>query len=404
VTISGGGGSGATAVAKVGESADETTYVVTDITITNPGSGYTSAPSIIFTDAFGSGAAATAHISGSVGSVSITPGSGYTLPPLISFTPSTQKGAEASASAQVDGNGAVTSVTVGNGGNHYWTSPEVTFVSSNGKNASAVAIVDGGVITGIEVIEGGSGYDGATSVTITPQDVLPVGSGAEATAVVNSGVVGSVTLQKTGGGYSSAPSIEFTNSSASATASVANGAVTGIIVNPGGSGYHPDTTVVTITGGNGDASATASVNGGVVTSVAITAGGTGYFTPPSVTITDSAGGSGAAATPVMDLTAVGRVDIGTPGNAYPAETSVSFEDPGITRDGTTAFGSETITLADTSGVLAGQQVSGTGVPEASFVVEVTANTSIRISNPATADGSGTLTFRGSGATGTVMMD
>ena len=53
ITISGGGGSGATAVAVV-ESG-----IVTDITVTNPGSGYTSTPTITF--ATGAGTAATAY-------------------------------------------------------------------------------------------------------------------------------------------------------------------------------------------------------------------------------------------------------------------------------------------------------------------------------------------------------
>jgi hypothetical protein len=56
VTLSGGGGSGATAVATNSGGA------VTAITITNPGSGYTSAPTVAFSGGAGSGAAATATI------------------------------------------------------------------------------------------------------------------------------------------------------------------------------------------------------------------------------------------------------------------------------------------------------------------------------------------------------
>jgi hypothetical protein len=57
VTISGGGGSGATALAYVGS-----TGAVTAVLLTNYGSGYTSTPSVSFSGGGGSGAAATAQV------------------------------------------------------------------------------------------------------------------------------------------------------------------------------------------------------------------------------------------------------------------------------------------------------------------------------------------------------
>jgi FtsP/CotA-like multicopper oxidase with cupredoxin domain len=73
ITISGGGGSGATAVATVigGQ--------VFAVTVTTPGTGYTSAPSVTFASLDGSGAAATAAIAaGAVSAIAVTnPGSGY---------------------------------------------------------------------------------------------------------------------------------------------------------------------------------------------------------------------------------------------------------------------------------------------------------------------------------------
>lgn len=59
VALTGGGGTGATAVATV------TGGVITAITVTNPGTGYTSAPTVTITDSgIGAGAAATATIGG----------------------------------------------------------------------------------------------------------------------------------------------------------------------------------------------------------------------------------------------------------------------------------------------------------------------------------------------------
>jgi hypothetical protein len=57
VVFTGGGGTGVAATATVDAGA------VTEITITNPGSGYTSAPTVSFTGGGGSGAAATAVLS-----------------------------------------------------------------------------------------------------------------------------------------------------------------------------------------------------------------------------------------------------------------------------------------------------------------------------------------------------
>jgi hypothetical protein len=60
VTFTGGGGSGATAVANLKNKK------VDSITVTNPGSGYTSAPTITISGGSGSGAAATASVSNGV--------------------------------------------------------------------------------------------------------------------------------------------------------------------------------------------------------------------------------------------------------------------------------------------------------------------------------------------------
>jgi len=64
---------------------------VNTITLTNGGSGYTSAPSIVFTSSSGRGAAAVATLgtgsnAGKIISITITdPGTSYQVPPVISF-------------------------------------------------------------------------------------------------------------------------------------------------------------------------------------------------------------------------------------------------------------------------------------------------------------------------------
>lgn len=84
VTFTGGGGTGAAAEAIV------TKGVVTGITLTNGGSGYTSAPSISITGGTGTGAAATATVTnGSVTAVTVTSGgSGYVTGGIRKFVDS----------------------------------------------------------------------------------------------------------------------------------------------------------------------------------------------------------------------------------------------------------------------------------------------------------------------------
>lgn len=68
-------------------------------------------------------------------------------------------------------------------------------------------------------------------------------------------------------------------------------------VTAGGSGYNPDTTTVSVSGGTGSGGAvTAIISNGIVTNLAISAVGT-YTAAPNLTITDS-GGSGTGATGV----------------------------------------------------------------------------------------------------------
>jgi FtsP/CotA-like multicopper oxidase with cupredoxin domain len=76
------------------------------VAVINGGSGYTSAPTVNFTGGGGSGAAATAIVSGPAGNQTITyismtnPGSGYTSAPVVTFTGGGGTGATAIANFQ----------------------------------------------------------------------------------------------------------------------------------------------------------------------------------------------------------------------------------------------------------------------------------------------------------------
>ncbi|HZL65511.1 MAG TPA: hypothetical protein VFD50_11290 [Thermoleophilia bacterium] len=132
VAITGGGGTGGTAVATV------TGGVVSSITITNPGIGYTTAPTITIS---GGGATtdatATATVVGNeINAIAVTTGgAGYTSP-TVAFTGGTGSGAVGTVSVTA---GAVSAVTITNPGSGYTTLPAVTITGGGGTGATGTA-------------------------------------------------------------------------------------------------------------------------------------------------------------------------------------------------------------------------------------------------------------------------
>ncbi|MEW6441688.1 MAG: multicopper oxidase domain-containing protein [bacterium] len=242
VELVGGGGTGATASATV----DALTGTITAIDIINPGSGYTSAPTVVITTAVAiptapAAATATVDYSGVVNGITVDlPGSGYTAP-SVAITGGGGTGAAATATGGVD------AIAVTSGGTGY-QQPVVEFTlpeDPNGIPATAAAEIDAnGVITAISVVSAGSGYFSAPSVTIRDgaDPTMPgPGTGATATATL---LVSGFILDNFGSGYTSAPAVGITDtagigSGAAATASIATsgGAVTGVTVTDGGAGY-----------------------------------------------------------------------------------------------------------------------------------------------------------------------
>jgi hypothetical protein len=157
-----------------------------------------------------SGATATANTVGVVSNLQLTNGgSGYTAP-TVTITPSDSNGSGATATASMSG-GVVTGLILTASGTGYDAPPIVTINDPTGVGATATA--DQTFLVGtITVTAGGTGYLSAT-VTITPAD--SVGSGATATAVINSGtgVVSSIKVTNPGGGYDTTPIVTITSPS-----------------------------------------------------------------------------------------------------------------------------------------------------------------------------------------------
>jgi hypothetical protein len=150
---------------------------------------------------------------GIVTSVTVTAGgSGYSSPPVVSFA---GNGSGAAGVAKISG--GVVAVNLTSAGSGYLAA--YVILSGTGTGATATATVSDGVVTGVTITNPGSGYTAPPSVTI--YDPFGTGSGASGLATIN-GAVTSVTLTNPGSGYTAPPMISFAGdgTGAAATATI----------------------------------------------------------------------------------------------------------------------------------------------------------------------------------------
>jgi hypothetical protein len=234
------------------------------VTLTNPGSGYSTPPVVTVTGGNGSGATFVATVSGGVvvNVVLTNPGSGY-LPgddPTLVFTGGTSSGSGA----------ALTAVLTHHAGGSGATFTFTTAVVAGGEHT----------ITSVTVVTGGTGYGPNAQMVVSVSGVITIP--AVLSIAQSGGVITGVTVIN-GGSYQNIPSGLSTTDSGYYT-------VSSVTISNGGSGYSPSTT---ITASGGGAPQTQAVilpilTGGVITGTNITNGGVyGSNTPPTLTVTDT---------------------------------------------------------------------------------------------------------------------
>jgi hypothetical protein len=248
---------------------------------------------------------------GSVGSIGITnPGSGYlAAPSVVIGAPNDTGGVQATAEATISsGAGGLTSIDVTAGGTGYAAVPGVTITAPDvqgGTQAQAVATISGGIVVAVTITEPGSGY-------LTVPTVGFSSGAATATAVLTKGTVNSITLTNAGTGYTSPPTITLTGGSGANAAAICQlvtfkTGTLSVLVTNGGSGYGASGSffvTVTGTGGSG-ANASAIVSGGAVTQVIMNNPGSGYTAAGTVTFGGS--GSNAAGTVILNSDEIASV-------------------------------------------------------------------------------------------------
>lgn len=281
---------------------------VTSVQVTSGGS-YTSAPAVTFnnTGTGGSGAAATAVVSGSVTAVNLTIATkttnrGYSSAPTVGFTGGGGSGASATAGMT----NSVTRVAIGNGGVYPRTGTgstvTVTF-SGGGATTNATGTVTTANInlttkrvTGVTITNAGAGYTGTATVTFSNGTTTATG-----TAVMGQSVA-SITLNNGGAGYTSAPTVTFTGSVAA----------------------------------GGQLAAATSTETGTVVAVNVTNGGSGYTSAPTISFSTTTG-SGASATPSIEtkgslvITALGDQNVDNYEYVGPSANTAPYNQQKITR-------------------------------------------------------------------------
>lgn len=83
--------------------------------------------------------------------------------------------------------------------------------------------------------------------------------------------------------------------------------------------------VTDIFGPGSQATATATVNSGEIASISVTFGGYGYYAAPNIVITGSGGGAGAAATATVENGQITAINVTDGGSGYSGDITVSFD-------------------------------------------------------------------------------
>ncbi len=225
VSFTGGSGTGATATALISGS-------VSTASVTNGGRGYTSTPAVSFLNGGGSGATATATMTGSVASVTINNAGVYLRSAAIPSVTFSLVGAgctPASGAAVMTNINTTTrkvsSVTINNPGTCYVAGATVSFSAATGTGtttATGTPLLAKSVLS-VFIVTGGSGYTSAPTVTFAAS---PAGGPATATGTATeSAAVVAVNITSGGSGYIAAPTVSFNNTGTGGTGASASASI-----------------------------------------------------------------------------------------------------------------------------------------------------------------------------------
>lgn len=139
-----------------------------------------------------------------------TPGSGYTTTPTVTIDPP-PSGRTATGTANI-ANGVINAISAITGGSGYTVGEEVTLVGNlSGIDATGIVVITVDAVTAIVFTSRGSGFVGADAETVTITGVTSGANNASFTVTtIANDAVSSITLTNGGSGYTSAPNITIT--------------------------------------------------------------------------------------------------------------------------------------------------------------------------------------------------
>ncbi len=417
VTLSGGGGTGATATAVMASHSTMDGHV-SSITVDAPGTAYTTPPTVTLSGGGGHGATAVptmtavTTVTGWVNSLTLTSGgSGYTSVPTVSI--SGGGGSGATAIADISTTSAVTSIVLDSAGAKCYpvgSPPTVSLTGGGGSGAAAHAVLEATPSciyswnaptspkcsnkliaptyvpadqkAGVTLHQGNQSFSGTLYVK-NADDKTPLSSGCctvENPGHDPTGYSANFTsyLQLGVSPWADCGNITTTVTVGSLLQSVA--------LDSGGSGY---TAPPTVTFGTGAGTAVAgpsahtTITSGAVISLTLTNGGNGYTSNPTVTISGG-GGSGATATATIQTNTTTTYTVGS---------------IGVTNGGTGYTSAPTVTISGGGGSGAAATAVISTITTTTYEIDhidVTATGSGYTSNPTVTLGGG----GGSGATAT----
>jgi hypothetical protein len=271
---------------------------INTLSVTNRGSGYTSAPTVsISAPASGTTATATATVSGGLitGFTITSPGSGYTSPPTVTISGGGGTGGAAVAIFRAIPDGVNPATTTaqfaGLSANTAGSSVRNTNATLSARYPSQIYLIAGTATpsgAALVIVRSAVGASFAAGVPrYSLGDVIAPPSNREA------GVLAADS------GYWRAQPVQFGETfthpaPTSTTETPLPLTIASVSVTTGGAGYTSVPTVTFSGGGGTGAAGTAVVTQGVVTSITLTNAGSGYTSLPGVTLSGG-GGSGATA-------------------------------------------------------------------------------------------------------------
>ena len=187
---------------------------------------------------------------------------------------------------------------------------------------------------------------------------------ATATATIASGAISEIFLNDDGSGYTSTPTVAISTAPAGGTNATAVAITTSIVnvqsilrleLTNAGAGYTVPPTITISGGGGTGAAATCSIGGTTVSEITITNRGRGYAVPPIITISGPLSGTGVTATAVSTIDTANNnrldtINILNAGIGYTSAPTVSIA--GFSTVGVGTFIYNEIVTGETSGTTA----------------------------------------------------